>query len=85
MTQSGMMEDELHDALIAAFAKSKSNCTAFADRSAGVLILRDDHLRGIWFWRNRCFEFVPGGYTAATKTANSAEEAVVYTLQHICK
>jgi hypothetical protein len=71
---------ELH----AAFAADKRGFTAQSDWPSGVLILSKGHFRGIWRCRDGQYSFTPGGYGTATYSAASAEEAVHYTLAHVC-
>jgi len=59
--------------------------TAKSDWPAGVLILSKEHFRGIWRWSDGQYSFTPGGYAVATYRAASAEEAVHYTLAHVCR
>jgi hypothetical protein len=71
--------------LRAAFAADKGGFTAQSDGPSGVLILCRGHFRGIWRCGDGEFSFTPGGYGAATYSAASAEEAVHYTLEHVCR
>ena len=59
--------------------------TAQSDGPSGVLILSRGHFRGIWRCSDGQYSFTPGGYGAATYSAASAEEAVHYTLEHVCR
>jgi hypothetical protein len=70
--------------LSAAFAEDKRGFTAQSDAPSGVLVLSKGHFRGIWRCSDGEYSFTPGGYGAATYTAGSAEEAVHYTLEHVC-
>jgi hypothetical protein len=71
--------------LRAAFAMDRRGFTAQSERPSEVLILSRGHFRGIWRCSDGQYTFTPGGYGAATYTAASAEEAVQYTLQHVCR
>jgi hypothetical protein len=71
--------------LRAAFAEDERGFTAQSDGPSGVLILSKGHFRGIWRGSEGQYSFTPGGYGAATYTAASAEEAVHYTLEHVCR
>lgn len=78
-------EDALLEALRGVFADGNGRCSAHGDRPAGVLILWLGHLRGIWYSRNGRFHFMPGGYVNSTVSFGSLEEAVTYTIEHICQ
>jgi hypothetical protein len=70
--------------LRAVCAEDKRDFTVQSDGACGVLILSKGHFRGIWRCSDGQYVFTPGGYGAATYTAASAEEAVHYTLEHVC-
>ena len=77
-------EEVLLTELCAAFAEDARGFTAQSERPSEVLILSKGHFRGIWRCRDGDYSFTPGGYGAATYSAISAEEAVRYTLEHVC-
>ncbi|NOU07303.1 MAG: hypothetical protein HOO99_14095 [Hyphomicrobiaceae bacterium] len=66
-------------------ANCGASCSAHGDRPAGVLVLWEGHLRGIWFRRDGAFHFIPGGYVNPTYASTTVAEAVVYTLSGICR
>ena len=78
-------EEVLLAELRAAFAADMRGFTAQSDWPSGVLILSKGHFRGIWRCSDGQYSFTPGGYGAATYSATSAEEAVHYTLEHVCR
>ena len=84
-TQEEVLLGGLLAELRAAFAADKRGFTAQSDWPSGVLILSRGHFRGIWRCSDGQYLFTPGGYGAATYTAASAEEAVHYTLEHVCR
>jgi hypothetical protein len=59
--------------------------TVEADGLSGVLILNRGHYRGVWRWADGNFAFTPGGYGSSTHSAPSPQEAVRYTLDHVCR
>lgn len=63
----------------------KGGFTAQSDWPSGVLILSKGHFRGIWRCQDGHFAFTPGGYGAQTYSASTAQEAVAYTLEHVCR
>jgi hypothetical protein len=68
-----------------AFAAVQRGFTAQSDWPSGVLILSKGHFRGIWRCCDGQYAFTPGGYGTATYLALNAEEAVQYTLEHVCR
>jgi hypothetical protein len=78
-------EEVLLTQLRAAFAADRRGYAAQSDWPSGVLILSKGHFRGIWRCSDEQYSFTPGGYGAATYIAMSAEEAVHYTLDHVCR
>ncbi|HRK18308.1 MAG TPA: hypothetical protein PK970_05065 [Hyphomicrobiaceae bacterium] len=78
-------EDALLGALRTAFADGNRRCSAHGDKPAGVLILWLGHLRGVWFCREGRFHFVPGGYASPTISVDSLDDALDYTLRHVCQ
>jgi hypothetical protein len=84
------MTDIEHElALLAALRRAfevgcGASCSAHGDRPAGVLVLWEGHLRGIWFRREGRFHFIPGGYVDATHTSGDVPGAVTYTLAKVC-
>jgi hypothetical protein len=71
--------------LRAAFAGDMRGFTAQSERPSGVLILSRGHFRGIWRCSDGQYSFTRGGYGVATYLAATAEEAVHYTLEHVCR
>lgn len=78
-------EELLLTELGAAFAEDRRGFTAQSERSSEVLILSRGHFRGIWRCSDGQYSFTPGGYGVATYWAASVEEAVHYTLAHVCR
>ena len=78
-------EEMLLAELRTAFAADTRGFTAQSDWPSGVLILCKGHFRGIWRCSDDQYSFTPGGYGTATYQAASAEEAVHYTLEHVCR
>jgi hypothetical protein len=78
-------EEVLLRQLQAAFAADLRGYVAQSDWPSGVLILSKGHFRGIWRCGDGQYSFTPGGYGTATYIAVSAEEAVHYTLDHVCR
>ena len=59
--------------------------TAETDGRSGVLILNRGHYRGVWRWMDGGYSFTPGGYASSTHSAPTPQEAVRYTLDHVCR
>jgi hypothetical protein len=78
-------EELLLAELRGALGQEKSGFTAQSDWPSGVLILSKGHFRGIWRCGEGQFAFTPGGYGAVTYSATTTEEAVRYTLEHVCR
>jgi hypothetical protein len=78
-------EELLLKELRRAFGSDPNGFTAQSDWPSGVLILSNGHFRGIWRCQEGHFAFTPGGYGTQTYTASSPEEAVRYTIDHICR
>jgi hypothetical protein len=78
-------EEVLLGQLRTAFAADRRGYAAQSDWPSGVLILSNGHFRGIWRCTDGEYSFTPGGYGAPTYIAVSAEEAVHYTLEHVCR
>ena len=78
-------EELLLTELRTAFAADKRGFTAQSERPSEVLILSRGHFRGIWRCSDGQYSFTPGGYGVATYWAASVEEAVHYTLEHVCR
>jgi len=68
-----------------AFETDPRGFSAQSDWPSGVLILSNGRFRGIWRCRDCYYAFTPGGYGAETYSATSTEEAVRYTLEHVCR
>jgi hypothetical protein len=78
-------EELLLTELRAAFASTRRGFTAHSERPSEVLILSRGHFCGIWRCRDGEYAFTPGGFGPAMYVAASAEEAVYYTLEHVCR
>jgi hypothetical protein len=81
LRQEEVLLAELREAL----AADQRGFSAQSDWPSGVLILSKGHFRGIWRCRDGHYAFTPGGYGVETYAALSAEEAVRYTLEHVCR
>lgn len=65
-----------------------SDARGFTAESAGpggVVILNKGHYRGVWHWSEGIYSFTPGGYGSSTHSAPTPQEAVRYTLDHVCR
>ncbi|HWB44944.1 MAG TPA: hypothetical protein VG900_05825 [Hyphomicrobiaceae bacterium] len=78
-------EERLLVALRQVWANEASPFTAIADGPSGVLILNNGHCRGVWSWREGAYNFTPGGYGASTYAALTHQEAVRFTIDHVCR
>ena len=78
-------EEVLLAELREAFGTDERGFSAQSDWPSGVLILSNGRFRGIWRCNDGHFSFTPGGYGAETYSATSTEEAVRYTLEHVCR
>lgn len=78
-------ETQLLHKLRVSFAGNERGFTAEADGQSGVLILNRGHYRGVWHWADGAYAFTPGGYASSTHSAPTPQEAVRYTLHHVCK
>lgn len=78
-------EEVLLAELREAFETDMRGFSAQSDGPSGVLILSKGRFRGIWRCRDGHYAFTPGGYGAETYSATSTEEAVRYTLEHVCR
>ena len=52
---------------------------------SGVLILNNGHYRGVWRWMGEVYSFTPGGYASSTHCSPTPQEAVRFTLDHVCR
>ncbi len=77
----GQLLEKLRVSLLA----DSSGCTAEADGPSGVLILNRGHYRGVWRWAGDSYAYTPGGYASSTHSAATPQEAVRYTLEHVCR
>jgi len=50
-----------------------------------VLILKKGHYRGVWYWTDGSYCFTPGSYASSTYAALTPQEAVRFTLDHVCR
>jgi hypothetical protein len=78
-------EDHLLAKLRQSLGLDSRGFTAVSEPRSGVLILYNSHYRGIWHWQGGVFTFTPGGYGTPTFSATTAHEAVLYTLDHVCR
>ena len=59
--------------------------TAISEYPLGVVILNNGHCRGVWRWHGQSYAFTPGGYGAPTHAAATPQDAIRFTLDHICR
>ena len=59
--------------------------TAESAGASGVLILNNGHYRGVWHWMDGNYSFTPGGYGNSTHAAPTPQDAVSFTLDHVCR
>ena len=59
-------------------------CTAEAQPTGGIAVLRGGHHRGLWAWQRTHFAFTPGGYGAPNCEVDTAVEALIHTRNIIC-
>jgi hypothetical protein len=59
--------------------------TAESAGASGVLILNNGHYRGVWHWTDGNYAFTPGGYGNSTHSAPTPQDAVSFTLNHVCR
>ena len=78
-------EHQLLSGLRTSFAENAGGFTAERDGESGVLVLNRGHYRGVWRWAEGAYSFTPGGYGAATHSAPTPQDAVRYTLNHVCR
>jgi hypothetical protein len=78
-------EHQLLSGLRASFAEDARGFTAERDGELGVLVLNRGHYRGVWRWVDGNYAFTPGGYGASTHSSSTPQEAVRYTLDHVCR
>ena len=78
-------EEQLLRKLRASLAGDQHGFTAETDGRSGVLILNRGHYRGVWRWMDGGYSFTPGGYASSTHSAPTPQEAVRYTLDHVCR
>ena len=89
-------EEVLLAELRKAFGADKRDFSAQSDWPSGVLILskgrfrgiwccRDGHYRGVWHWMDGNYAFTPGGYGNSTHAAPTPQDAVSFTLNHVCR
>jgi hypothetical protein len=78
-------EHQLLSKLRASFAADSRGFTAERDGQSGVLVLNRGHYRGVWHWAGGSYSFTPGGYGASTHSAPTPQDAVRYTLDHVCR
>jgi hypothetical protein len=78
-------EYQLLSRLRSSFAEDARGFTAERDGRSGVLVLNRGHYRGVWRWVGENYSFTPGGYGSSTHSAPTPQEAVRYTLDHVCR
>jgi hypothetical protein len=76
---------QLLSSLQVSLAGDRRGFTAEADGLSGVLILNRGHYRGVWHWGDDGYSFTPGGYGSSTHSAPTSQDAVRYTLDHVCR
>jgi hypothetical protein len=89
-TTAGTMADADQDqqllrSLSASLADHARGFTAEAAGPSGVLILNNGHYRGVWRWMDGSYAFTPGGYGTSTHSAVTPQDAVRFTLDHVCR
>jgi hypothetical protein len=83
-----MQADQEHQLLCqlsASLAGDSRGFTAESGGQSGVLILNRGHYRGVWHWSDGIYSFTPGGYASSTHSAPTPQDAVRYTLDHVCR
>jgi hypothetical protein len=78
-------EEQLLRRLRDSLSEEQRGFTAEMDGRSGVLILNRGHYRGVWHWLDGAYSFTPGGYASSTHSAPTPQDAVRYTLDHVCK
>ena len=78
-------EHQLLNTLRDSFAEDARGFTAEKDGQSGVLVLNRGHYRGVWRWIGGSYAFTPGGYGSSTHSAPTPQDAVRYTLDHVCR
>jgi hypothetical protein len=71
--------------LRASLAEDARGFTAESAGPSGVVILNKGHYRGVWRWMDGNYAFTPGGYASSTHSAPTPQEAVRFTLDHVCR
>jgi hypothetical protein len=78
-------DQQLLSSLSASLADHARGFTAEAAGPSGVLILNNGHYRGVWRWMDGSYAFTPGGYGTSTHSAVTPQDAVRFTLDHVCR
>jgi hypothetical protein len=78
-------EQQLLHRLRVSLAEDARGFTVEPAGPSGVLILNKGHYRGVWRWANGSYAFTPGGYASSTHSAPTPQEAVRFTLDHVCR
>jgi len=60
---------------------ARAGCDAEAARPVGIIVRRGRHYRGAWCWKSGRYAFTPAGYSEATLSAATIDEAVRVTRQ----
>lgn len=71
--------------LCVSLADDARGFTAESAGASGVLILNNGHYRGVWHWMDGNYAFTPGGYGNSTHAAPTPQDAVSFTLNHVCR
>ena len=84
MTHADQEQQLLHK-LRASLTEDARGFTAEVAGPSGVLILNKGHYRGVWHWMEGSYSFTPGGYASSTYSARTPQDAIRFTIDHVCK
>lgn len=84
MTNANHEQQLLHK-LRASLADDARGFTAEFGGPSGVLILNKGHYRGVWHCMDGSYSFTPGGYGSSTHSAPTPQDAIRFTLDHVCR
>ena len=84
MTNADQEQQLLHK-LRVSLADNARGFTAEAGGPSGVVILNKGHYRGVWHWMEGGYTFTPGGYANSTHSAPTPQDAIRFTLDHVCR
>ncbi len=76
-----IMEEQLLVALGTDADLSAAGCAAEAASQVGIIVRRGTHYRGAWCWRRGAYAFTPAGYSEATHSVATIDEALLVTRQ----